>query len=408
MKPDRRKRMAAETTYRSWIILLLVVLLYGCSGSLEKNYVIFSIGLSNEGLVATTKCLEADSCDWLVEEIDSSAVDPDNAAGSVHVSYGRMGSASIADIVLKYATKEANGEWNIATVDSGGVGWYSSIKVDPFGKVHISYYDIVNRSLKYATNANGLWSVDAIDSVSPDTGQSTSLVLDSYRNVHIAYYDSEHGSLRYATNAFGLWTASTIDQDGNAGWASSLAIGESVDRDRLHVVYPNNDGILKYATKTPNGVWSTISIDSIGSSTELTGTLLERMVSIDVDADGYVHVAYYDIADMDLKYATNATGSWITTTVDSVGDIGKENSIVTFLNGNQRVVLIFYLDDDNGKLKYALNTAGGSGEWVTHTLPIPGSLWEAPSVSVSEDTEKINVTTIDPVDNRLNYISPIP
>jgi len=383
--------------------------MYGCAGTGEKNYVIHSIVLPSEGLPAITECLKTESCGWFVEEIDTGAVDPDNTADSVHVSYGKMEGAVTASNVLKYAIRNEDGEWTITTVDSGGVGWYSSIEVDRFGNAHISYYDIVNRSLKYASNARGLWIFETIDSASLDTGQSTSLILDSFNSVHIAYYDALNGGLKYATNVFGLWAVSTIDSAGNTGWASSLAIDESVHRDRLHVVYPDDDnGILKYATKTPNGIWSITSIDSIGSSTELTGMLLDRMVSIDVDADGYVHMGYYDIVDMDLKYATNATGSWVTSTLDSVGDVGKENSIVTYLDGKQQVVLIFYLDAGNENLKYAINTAGGSGEWVTHTLSIAGSLGENPSVSVSEDNEELHVTTMDPVNNRLMYISPIP
>jgi hypothetical protein len=400
--------MAVGTLNRLRMILLLTLLMYGCAGSGEKNYVVFSIGLPDEGLAATTECLEAGTCGWLMEEIDSGAVDPDNAAGSVHVSYGRMQGTDAANDVLKYATRDPDGKWVIATVDSGGVGWYSSIKVGPFGNAHISYYDVVNRSLKYATNAKGLWVAETVDSVSPDTGQSTSLVLDSYDNVHITYYDSGYGRLRYATNAFGLWASSTIDPDSNAGWTSSLAVDESADRDRLHVIYPDDSGILKYATKTPNGTWSITPIDSIGGSTEMAGTLSERMASIAVDVDGYVHTGYYDFTNMDLKYATNATGSWTTSTLDSAGDVGRENSIVTFLDGNRRVVLIFYLDEGNGKLKYAINTAGGNGDWVTQTLPVAGSLGVAPSVSVGKDDEKIHVTTIDPSGNRLIYLSPNP
>jgi hypothetical protein len=402
--------MVGRTLYRLLTILLLPFLMYGCAGTGEKNNHIFSTNLSGEGgLHAITECLMTGSCGWLVEEIDTDAVDPDNAANSVHVSYGRMEDAATADNVLKYAVRDESGQWNITTVDSGGVGWYSSIKVDPLDNAYISYYDIVNRSLKYATNAKGLWDVATIDSTSLDTGRSTSLVLDSFNDAHIVYYDSENGSLKYATNYYGLWTVSTIDSAGNTGWTSSLAIDDSVYRDRLHVVYPEDDnGVLKYATKTPYSIWSITSIDSIGSSTELTQTLLERMVSIDADVDGYVHMGYYDIADADLKYATNTTGSWVTSTLDSAGDVGRENSIVTYLDGNQQVVLIFYLDAGNGKLKYAINTDGGSGNWVTYTLSIPGSLGEDPSVSVSEDSEKIHITTLDPVNNRLMYISPIP
>ena len=44
--------------------------------------------------------------------------------------------------------------------------------------------------------------------------------------------------------------------------------------------------------------------------------------SIAVDSGGKVHISYYDDTNAALKYATNTTGAWVTTTVDNSGDVG--------------------------------------------------------------------------------------
>jgi hypothetical protein len=61
-------------------------------------------------------------------------------------------------------------DWAISTIDTGGVGLYTSIAVDSNNHVHISYYDGTNHALKYATNAPGDWAVSTIDSTG-DVGQ---------------------------------------------------------------------------------------------------------------------------------------------------------------------------------------------------------------------------------------------
>ena len=44
--------------------------------------------------------------------------------------------------------------------------------------------------------------------------------------------------------------------------------------------------------------------------------------SIALDTAGKAHISYYDNTNDDLKYATNASGAWVTTRVDSSGDMG--------------------------------------------------------------------------------------
>ena len=80
------------------------------------------------------------------------------------------------------------------------------------------------------------------------------------------------------------------------------------------------------------------------------------MNSIALDNSGKAHISYY--TNGNLKYATNATGYWVTTTVDSNEDVGSDDIALDTLGK----VHISYYDDTNGNLQYATNA---SGAWVT-------------------------------------------
>ena len=84
--------------------------------------------------------------------------------------------------------------------------------------------------------------------------------------------------------------------------------------------------------------------------------------SLATDASGKVHISYYDYDNSNLKYATNASGAWVTTTVDSDGVVGLYTSIA--IDSGVKVHISYY-DYDNYDLKYARNA---SGAWVTATV----------------------------------------
>ena len=46
------------------------------------------------------------------------------------------------------------------------------------------------------------------------------------------------------------------------------------------------------------------------------------MCSMDIDSQGNLHVAYYDMTNYDLKYAKRDSSGWTNTTIDSNGITG--------------------------------------------------------------------------------------
>jgi hypothetical protein len=276
---------------------------------------------------------------------------------------------------LKYATCASGcglaSRWHSASVDTTGqVGLQSSVAVEGGGRVHATYRDVSNGSLKYATCAGdcanaanwrfaivgaGSGTIEANGAKAPSAeGAWSSLAVDADGRLHVAYQEFASDDLRYATClgdcADGAnWQRLTVSSFGNVGEHASLAVGPD---GRLHVMYfDGTDGALEYATCpgdcTVAANWSVRTVDS---SAPLTGP----WASLEVDANGRLHVSYYDGTNRDLKYATCATGcgtleNWQIITADSAGDVGKYSSLAIDSGGR---IHISYLDDATDDLRY--------------------------------------------------------
>lgn len=208
-----------------------------------------------------------------------------DSAGKAYISYSSSDS-------LKCATW--NGvSWSTSTVESGGVGWWTSVALSSSGVPSISYYDFANKDLKLAQWTGTRFSTQTVAS-SGDVGKYSSLVLNSSGQPFISYADA--GNLKLAKWNGTAWNFQTVD-------TSSCAY-PSLVVDRLNapsIAYEYFGTALKFAAWT--GVdWSTSVVD--GSNGRYPSLVLGNDGSSQI-AYGYNFLSY---AVFNSLYAPTALG----------------------------------------------------------------------------------------------------
>jgi len=163
-----------------------------------------------------------------------------------------------------------------------------------------------------------------------DVGRHSVLELDTADHVHIAYYDVTDQRINYATNASGSWMHEVV--------ATGLAFSSE----------------------------------------------FRSVLSIAADSTGAVHIGYHDSTNEEIRHATNASGSWIISAVDSLADSppwGVSTGIA--VDSTHKVHMVY---PSEVGLKYASNV---SGSWQTST--IDPALTPRASIDVDKD-DKVHIS----------------
>ncbi len=206
------------------------------------------------------------------------------------------------------------------------------------------------------------WTISTIDSMSA----GSSIAVDHNSKVHISYYD-KGTTLRYATNISGNWL--TYDLDTVAGGSSSYVGGArtsvATDSDnKVHISYYNfynTSSSLKYATNA-SGAWATSTVDNSGTPGWVN--------AIVVDSTNKAHIAYRDAYYHDYKYATNFNSSWVTYILENdAGGDGDYANIDIARDASDKLYISYWSSQDQA-LKYATNA---SGTWVSSSSVVNGS-----------------------------------
>lgn len=299
--------------------------------------------------------------------------------------------------------------WKIETVDAGGGGKYTSMRVDKSGNVHVAYVDDVRYKLRYAFRDSRLnrWFTTEVDGASG----FASLALDSAQRPHISYLEYGYDRLKYARwngtvwekqtlliraknisfyTSIALpndepcisyyeywgtgddyrlnlrnvwwngrfWALRTIDTDPGSGKFNSLALDSA---GTVHAAYANvksENASLRYA-QWDGQTWRKEILESVPNS-----NYNAYSVAIATGPDNEPHITTTDTANRIVKYAHKENGKWKIEVIDTVGEAAypDRNGIVVDDTGQ---VYISYYDAGRGLLKLAHKR---NGKWVAEVV----------------------------------------
>ena len=165
-----------------------------------------------------------------------------------------------------------------------------SLAVGADGSTHVLFQRNGQRTLEYATNADGAWSFDVVEALMVDRPRSYDesfhgpvripLVTDAMERAHVAYRLRPSMKLAYATNRSGTWQRTVVDHG------------------------------------------SPISLD----------------LNLRLAPDDTPWLAYQYVATGDLALATPIDGAWKTVVVDALDTAGSERALASGPDGREHVV----------------------------------------------------------------------
>jgi len=194
----------------------------------------------------------------------------------------------------------------------------------------------------------------------------------------------------HVTNASGTWVTETVDA-GGVGFYTSIALDSS---DKVHISYSKSADLdLKYATDA-SGSWVTAIVESNGN--------VGLNTSIALDSFGNVHISYIEWDPgagnvYYLKYAKKVSGSWVIETIDDTGVVGWSSTSICIDSLDN--MHISYYDKTNEALRYATNA---SGVWVIQTVDDDGDAGRYSSITV-DSLDYLHISYIERTNADLKY-----
>jgi hypothetical protein len=280
-------------------------------------------------------------------------------------------------------TRLTKGEWTIDLVDTPGlVGSHASLALDGRGLPRVAYRHFGAGELRHARRIGGSWRIEVVDGGSTaDVGHNSSIAVGSDGLARIAYYDRTNGDLKLATERAAGWELEVVDDLGDVGRFASLALDS---RDRPHVSYVDfGTGALRYAVREEGG-WRRETVDAQANEGANWSVMavLARGTSIAVDPDDRPHIAYYDDALGQLKYAMGRADRWIGEIVDRAPYAGLDASIVVGGDGRPRIAYCDFGADD---LKAATRSAT---RWTIETVDADGLVGLGASLALDSENRR--------------------
>ncbi|MEW5956180.1 MAG: hypothetical protein AB1801_00530 [Chloroflexota bacterium] len=225
------------------------------------------------------------------------------------------------------------------------------------------------------TTASSQWSITTLDDIDPGSyihHSDTSLAVDDEDTIHVSYRGPNY-DLRYATNKNGGWSTEVVyDIAANVARENSIAVDSN---DHPHLSFSFSDGgneDLKYA-KNITGTWVITTIDSLGS--------VGMENDLTVDSNNNIHISHFQWNGARLRYSSNESGIWATTEV--ITDAGWDRTSIAADSNNHTHIV--YRDFSTTRIYYATNL---SGIWVITDTEVGGS---SPAIAL-DSNDKVHLS----------------
>ena len=299
---------------------------------------------------------------WVIEAVDDyyssgggSAVALD-ASGTPCVVYGD-GNPDIEPVVLTFARRTPSG-WEREAVDQMRYDSHVALRFRSDGLAVIAFSAAGGGQLKYASQtAGGGWDIEIADAAA-SSGSDMSLVLDENDDPHLCHWESAGPRQVYTCRKDGLWLHHVL---GAVGMCNVMGSGIDVDgQGNVHVAWQIHEcesrGALYYAKLSEAGS-SAVKVDSEFS-------FYSAGCSLVVDRLGRPHILYGTQGELvagpsELRYAhLDDEGNWVHESVDDDGDCGEINSVTIDADGFLHVA--YYAGDgrtQRGVIRYARSAA---------------------------------------------------
>jgi hypothetical protein len=204
-----------------------------------------------------------------------------DSGGNPHIVY----APELAGLPMRYARWDG-AAWRKEDIALRGGILSPSLVLDTADRPHVAYIVDGGGEVDYATRSRGTWTIETVDTVSPNQTLATSLALDSRGRPHVAYDELFDEGINYAVKTRAGWSTKRVDA--GQRWTPSLVL-DSEDNPHM-VFYDAEHGALIYAAHTPQSAkWCVQTVEDDPSEDIRIG----RDPAIAVDSGGAVHVPYH-------------------------------------------------------------------------------------------------------------------
>jgi hypothetical protein len=252
----------------------------------------------------------------------------------------------------------AGSAWSVETVAATGSEWEGvcSVAVDSKNQPHLTFYDAVERRVRYAVHGDVGWMPFPLGS---DRAAGTYSSIDIYDvrpnwSPSVAY-TGHRGELRFVFGGSDDWIFQTVDDD--AYGPVSLALGRWGSP---HLAYSDRAGQVKVARRDDrrSHLWQH----------EVIATVSQPRVDLTLAADSKydLHLVYRDSGTGQIHYARSSADGWTTEVVGKSSGLAK----VGFALNTNDVPCVTYRRSrrsvhEGWSLQYACRRADG---WSSQTV----------------------------------------